>query len=205
MESSRFLLSVFTLCGEGSLSRTTVAEMKSRFKIRTYKKGAVICSPENGKANKISFLRKGLVRGVVKIQGKEITNWITMENELFASANFFSEHLFIEHVESIEDVTIEYLDQDDFKFLLNFADFRSVGQKLLTEYYVWANRRALIARIPNSRARLEFFLKNYNNDIIDRCPDKYLAEFLGIRPETMSRILREVRYFDKYTISKLQS
>lgn len=191
-ESSKFLLSVYTLCGEGLLSRTTVAEMKSRFKIKTYKKGSIICSPDHEKANKISFLRNGLVRGVVEIQGRQITNWITIENELFASANFFSEHLFVERVESLEDVTIEYLDQGDYDFLMNFPDFKSVAQKLLTVYYVLANRRALIARIPNSKIRLNFFLRNYNNEIINRCPNKYLSEFLGMRPETMSRLLKEL-------------
>lgn len=191
IESSRFLLSVYTLCGEGSLSRSTVTEMKSRFKINTYKKGSLICSPEQENTLKICFLRKGLVRGVVEIQGKQITNWITIENELFASTNFFSEHLFVERVEALEDVTIEYLDKGDYEFLLNFADFKSLAQKLITEYYVLANRRALIARIPNSKSRLNFFLRNYNNDIINRCPNKYLSEFLGMRPETMSRLLKK--------------
>lgn len=189
-KSSTFLLSVFALTGEASLSHKTVNELKNRFKIQSFKRGTIISDPEFQKANKIAYLRKGLVRGFVEFKGKKVTNWITIENELFASANFFSEDLFIEKIEAIEDITIEYLDQIDYEYLMRFDDYKFLAQKLLTEYYVWANRRALIARIPNSKDRLNFFLKNYNNKIINRCPNKYLAEFLGIRPETMSRLLK---------------
>lgn len=87
-------------------------------------------------------------------------------------------------------VFCKYLDERDYEYLMTFDDFNLLAQRLFTKYYVWANRRALIARIPNSKARLDFFLKNYNKDIINRCPNKYLAEFLGIRHETMSRLLK---------------
>lgn len=187
---SKFLLSVFALDAESTLSLKTRNELKQRFKTQSFKKGTIINDPEYQKASNIAYLRKGLVRGFVELNGKEVTNWITIENELFASANFFYEDLFIERIEAIEDIIIEYLDQRDYEYLMTFDDFNLLAQRLFTKYYVWANRRALIARIPNSKTRLEFFLKNYNNDIINRCPNKYLAEFLGIRPETMSRLLK---------------
>ena len=102
--------------------------------------------------------------------------------------------------EALEDVTIEYLETRDYEYLMTLEDYRFLAQKMLTQYYVFSNRRALIARIPNAKDRLEFFLKNYDNDIIHRCPNKYLAEFLGIRPETMSRILKEILQKDNHPI-----
>lgn len=190
--TSKFLLGVYTLCNEGPLKTSTVIEMKNRFKIKTYKKGTKICCSRNNNQNKISYLRKGLVRGYIQINNKNITNWVSKENEFFASANFFDENFFMEEVEALEDVTIEYLEFQDYKYLLNYDDFRAVSYKLLSNYYVWANRRALISRIPNSMDRLIFFLKNYDNELIYRCPNKYLAEFLNMRTETFSRLLKKI-------------
>lgn len=186
----KFLLGILVLNDKSILSAKTLEELKSRFEIKSYKKGEVIC---NGKEdfNKLAFIRKGVVRGFVEKNVDEITNWISIEDEFFASANFFSEYFFEEKIDALEDVTIEYLTSDDYQCMLKFEDFRSLSQKIFQDYYVFANRRAFIARIPKAENRLEFFLNNYDKGIIKRCPKKHLASFLVMRSETLSRMLNK--------------
>lgn len=131
-----------------------------------------------------------MVRGYTILGGKELTNWISIENEIFAPCNFFSEILFNESICAVEEVSIEYLTKEDYIDLLKYHDFIRLSQKIFSDYYIFANRRAMIARIPNSHDRLSFFINNYNPKIIKRCPNKYLASFLGMRPETLSRLIK---------------
>lgn len=187
-EKPYFLIGILAMLGKHKLSLKTINELKSRFNILNYSKGEIICSGSIN-ADKLGFIRRGMVRGYVELNGKQITNWISIEDEFFASVNFFSENIFEEKIEAMEDLIIEYIDHDDYIDLLRFNDFQFLSQKLFQEYYVFANRRALISRIPNSTQRFKFFLTNYNKEIIIRCPNKYLASFLGIRAETLSRIM----------------
>jgi len=68
---------------------------------------------------------------------------------------------------------------------------RHINRILLEEYYILAEHRVYLARIPNAGKRLDFFMKNRKPEIIDRIPRKHLASYLAIRPETLSRLMKE--------------
>lgn len=55
-------------------------------------------------------------------------------------------------------------------------------------YYKYAQMRSVLSRIPLAKNRVTYFLKNYNSKIIERTPDKVIASFLNIKPETYSRL-----------------
>jgi hypothetical protein len=46
-----------------------------------------------------------------------------------------------------------------------------------------------MTRIPSAKSRLSYFLKNADPKVVERIPKKFLASFLAMRPETLSRIL----------------
>ena len=68
---------------------------------------------------------------------------------------------------------------------------RHINRILLEEYYILAEQRVYLARIPNARKRLEFFMANMKPQIMDRIPRKHLASYLAIRPETLSRLMKD--------------
>ena len=55
-------------------------------------------------------------------------------------------------------------------------------------YYKYAQMRSVLSRIRLAKNRVTYFLKNYNSKIIERTPDKIIASFLNIKPETYSRL-----------------
>ena len=187
-DTSIFFLSILSFFTKREISKETVTELKNRLKFRHYKKGEIIYHPKDSQ-EVLAFIRSGMVRGYTILDGYELTNWISIENEIFAPSSFLSEIMFHESINALEDVSIEYLTKKDYLDLLNYEDFLSLSQKLFSDYYVFANRRAMIARIPNSSDRLSFFKNNFNKEIIKRCPNKYLSSFLGMRPETLSRLI----------------
>jgi len=139
----------------------------------------------------IHIIRKGLIRGYFDYQDKEITTWVSIDSELITSiSGFFKKEPAQENIQCLEDTYTESLSFDDMDFAINhFKDMAQLNRILMEHYYMQAESRALLCRIPGAKDRYEYFTKIYNPEIIKRLPKKYLASLLNIRPETLSRIL----------------
>ncbi|MCK0159272.1 hypothetical protein [Allomuricauda sp. F6463D] len=134
-----------------------------------------------------------MVRGFFVSDSLEITTWIDVENEIFSSiTGFFRNEESLENMQSLEKTYCDYLEYEDFKFCWdNFSEMRDIIQFLLEEYYILAEQRVYLARIPNAGKRLDYFIENSKPHIVDRLPKKYLASYLAMRPETLSRLMKE--------------
>jgi hypothetical protein len=62
-----------------------------------------------------------------------------------------------------------------------------VGRKLLEEYYAASEERVYICRIPDARSRYQHFMET-RQELVNRIPLKYIASYLGITLETLSRL-----------------
>lgn len=143
--------------------------------------------------NRLYLIKKGMVRGYFLSDSKEITTWIDTENEVFTSiTGFFRNQQTEEYIQSLETTYCDYLEYDDYKYCLNhFPEMRHINRILLEDYYILAELRVYLARIPNARKRLSFFMEKMKPQIVDRIPRKHLASYLAIRPETLSRLMKE--------------
>ncbi|MCR9227945.1 MAG: Crp/Fnr family transcriptional regulator [Flavobacteriaceae bacterium] len=143
--------------------------------------------------NRLYLIKKGMVRGYFMSGSTEITTWLDTENELFTSiTGFFRNQESQESIQSLEKTYCDYLDYEDYKYCLNnFPEMRQINRLLMEQYYILAEHRVYLARIPNARKRLEFFMEYTKPQIVDRIPKKHLASYLAIRPETLSRLLKE--------------
>ena len=139
------------------------------------------------------LIKKGMVRGYFISDASEITTWIDSENEVFTSiTGFFRNQRSEEYIQSLENTYCDYLKYEDYKYCLNhFPEMKHINRILLEEYYILAEQRVYLARIPNARKRLEFFMANMKPQIMDRIPRKHLASYLAIRPETLSRLMKD--------------
>lgn len=173
------------------LSSQTRAFFGERMKTAIHRKGESICVPGD-RFSRVSIIKRGLVRGYYRLYGQEITSWISIDDEVFTTTHFFSNSECAEHVQALEPTYVEYLEYGDYEEgLRSFPDFALLRGRLMEMYYAHAEKRALISRIPNASNRFEYFLNNYNPEIIRRSPKKCLASFLNMRPETLSRLVKE--------------
>ncbi len=135
------------------------------------------------------FIRSGVIRGYIKDGPKEVTTWITAENEMVTSIrglNLMEPSL--EYIQAIEDCDLVVADFAALQYLYeNFIEMNVVGRKLLEQYYKDAEERAFICRIPNATKRYRHFLDT-KGGLANRIPLKYIASYLGMTIETMSRI-----------------
>ncbi|MBC7948288.1 MAG: Crp/Fnr family transcriptional regulator [Chitinophagaceae bacterium] len=135
------------------------------------------------------FIRRGVIRAYIKDGTKEITTWITAENEVVASIRGFNlQQPSMENLQAIEECDLVVADFESLQYLYtHHMEMNIVGRKLLEHYYRDAEERAFISRIPNATKRYHHFL-NTQGHLSNRIPLKYIASYLGMTIETMSRI-----------------
>ncbi|MDX1766823.1 cAMP-binding domain of CRP or a regulatory subunit of cAMP-dependent protein kinases [Arenibacter troitsensis] len=172
------------------------AELKSfltnKIKRTVYAKNEII-SKEGEICNKLYVIKKGLVRGYCVSDNVDVTTWISFDSEIFTSiTGFFKNEPASENIQCLEVTHCEYLEFRDYQYCLkNFPEMREINRIMLVEYYIHAEKRAFMTRIPSAQKRLAYFFKNANPKMTKRIPKKYLASFLAMRPETLSRLFNE--------------
>ena len=141
----------------------------------------------------IYFIKKGAVRGFIKDGTKDITTWITAENEVVSSISALDiKEPAQENMQAIENCELLALTYTDFQNLyIKFPEFNIVARKILQKYYQDAERRAFIARVTKAEKKYRLFLTRYGH-LANRIPLKYIASFLGITLETLSRVRKKL-------------
>ena len=141
----------------------------------------------------VYFIKKGAVRGFIKDGTKDITTWITAENELVSSiSSLDAREPAQENMQAIENCEMLALTYAHFQDLyIKFPEFNILARKLLQKYYQDAERRAFIARVTNAEKKYQLFLIRYGH-LANRIPLKYIASFLGITLETLSRVRKRL-------------
>lgn len=137
----------------------------------------------------VYFVVKGILRGYIVDNKKKITTWITSENQLISSIRGFLLQLPTpENIEALEDCVLIGLRHADLEYAYqHFPEFNVVGRKISEYYYTFAEDRAFICRLSRATDRYNYFMIN-NNHLVNRIPLTYIASYLGISLETLSRI-----------------
>jgi CRP-like cAMP-binding protein len=132
---------------------------------------------------------KGAFRGYVKEDSKELVTWITLENEMITSIRgLYSPQPSFENIQAIEDAELIGASYADLHYLYeHHLDMNIVGRKLLEKYCLDAEERSYNGRLTNATSRYNHFIATKGN-LADRIPLKYIASYLGITIETLSRI-----------------
>lgn len=129
-----------------------------------------------------------MLRGFIKEGKREVTTWFALENELVAAIRTFTPNVSSkENIQAIEDCDMFAMKIADLdRLYLKYPSFNIVGRKVMELYYVLAENRAFITRMHNAGRKYELFLESYSH-IANRVQLTYIASFLGISVETLSR------------------
>lgn len=160
-----------------------------KFKRKTVKKNDILQN-KNTFVKHIYFIQTGFVRGYYTFDDIEVTTWLNGPGNFIVSiSSFFGKIPAKETVQAITDGQLIYMDVNEF-FEIIHSDFQSfkVYQQMLEYYYYAAEERVFISKIPTSKERYEYFINSRFYPHLVGVPNKYLADLLGIRPETLSRL-----------------
>ena len=170
------------------LSEELNLHLSKILKSETFKKRSFIL--KDGEVNKnIYFIESGLARCYYLKDGNEISSWFMKEGDVIISVqSFFHQKASYENIQALENLTVHYISYDELQFIFrNFLEFNFIGRVLTEKYYSLSEQRLYSLRMMRSHERYELMLEN-NPELIQRVPSVYLASYLGITKETLSRI-----------------
>ncbi len=144
---------------------------------------------ENSIADYIFFIEKGIARIYYYKNEKEVTEWIAMDETFFLSIISFFERIpsrLIIH--TIEPARVFGIHHDDLMRLSDqYHDIEKLFRKMLSRSLILSQYRMDSIQFETAQTRYENLLKKYP-EMIQRVPLSYIASYLGITQETLSRI-----------------
>lgn len=137
----------------------------------------------------IYFIQKGVARIYYYKNDKEITEWIAMDEQFFLSITSFFQrtpsHLIIQTLEPSEVYGIHH--NDLMALADKYHDIEKLLRKMVTASLILSQVRMDSIQFETAQQRYDRLLKN-SPQIIQRVAVSYIASFLGVTPETLSRI-----------------
>ena len=142
----------------------------------------------------ITFVEKGLLRSFsADNEGHEHVVQFACEGWWISDMNsFLSGDPAIYNIEAIEDSELLMLSKGGMDELLDRMPKIERYFRLLMQNHIVALQRRIIASLSYSAEEKYLKLMDVSPDIISRVPQQYIASYLGITPETLSRIRRQV-------------
>lgn len=137
----------------------------------------------------IFFIKKGVARIYYYKNEKEITEWIALDEQFFLSIISFFERkpsrLIIQVLEPSEVMGIHYNDLTG--LARQYHEVETLFRKMMTGSLISSQYRMDSIQFETAQQRYEGLRKN-SPHILKRVPLSYIASFLGITLETLSRI-----------------
>jgi signal-transduction protein with cAMP-binding, CBS, and nucleotidyltransferase domain len=144
--------------------------------------------------NYLYFVMKGLARKFFYKGKEEVITQIAKEGELISSSvSYFSGNPSGYVVETIEPSTFYSLHKDKAEQLYSrFPNLEKLSRLVITELFIQKEIWELERIRYSTKERFLRFM-NDNPELFQRVPQKYLASYLNIKPETFSRLKHLLR------------
>jgi CRP-like cAMP-binding protein len=155
----------------------------------SFKKGEILLH-QGQIPNKLSFVIKGAVRGYYTDEnGMEHTLGFAFENHPLGAFDSFTQQIPIGFTGcALENTDTIWISQSAFyRFLETYPRYEKVVRTIISQYMTLEGEKTKLLRIISSKERYRALLET-QPELIQRVPLKYIASYLGITIETLSRI-----------------
>jgi CRP-like cAMP-binding protein len=154
---------------------------------------------DNKVCNFIAFIANGSIRHFHTKDGVEKTCDISFENSWVTDFQSFTHNtVCIMNLQAMEDTTVFMIRKENlFKLYRECSKYETFGRLMAEQVAQRATEIAMSLSSDKPEERFQNLLKK-QPDLFQRVPQKYIANFLGISPESLSRIRSRI-------LSKLKS
>lgn len=170
------------------LSEEEKEVFSSRCKKRHLKKGEFL-QRQGESCRTISFIESGSVRGFYYLEDKEVTHWFAFEDDFVTSFHsFITGKASVENLDVMEDTVIWSMSKASWEELLDtYPAVERLMRKAYEKYYIRLEERYVNAQFKTATQRYQELIET-NSHILQRVSLGYVASYLGISQETLSRI-----------------
>lgn len=143
--------------------------------------------------NKILFLKKGLLRGYKIIDGKEHTHHFYFADWFATDFNsFLTKESSQVYIKTIEDtVYLEFQKKELLNLYYKSHQLEALGRIIAEKAYLATVEKLANMQVHNLAEKYQLLMKT-SPDLIQRVPQKYIASYLGVSEQSLSRIKKQV-------------
>ena len=141
-----------------------------------------------------NIIMKGLARKYLLVNKKEITIQLSTEGHMIHSEISFNLQKPSDCIiEAIEPVTFLSMSYSNLQMIYEkYPKTEKLGRMIITEMFIKKDQRDFRQLNTTTRERFLDYIHNHP-DMLQRVPQKYLASYLNIKPETFSRLKHLLR------------
>ncbi|HQV98828.1 MAG TPA: Crp/Fnr family transcriptional regulator [Bacteroidia bacterium] len=174
------------------LSETESKAIEENMCIKVFKKGDFLL-----KEGQISvdtyFILEGCVREFIVVDGEEkTTNFFTEEQWVISLNNFNSTSHAENNLECVEDTTVSVGNEEQAQKLFKiFPRFETIARAIVEADFV-EQKKLLTSYLTDSPEQRYLKLLKSRPDIFQRVPQYQIASYVGVKPESLSRIRKRI-------------
>ena len=159
---------------------------------KRYAKGEKILA-EGEVCENIYWIVKGLVRQFYYKNGKELTEYMAAENTIcMCIESLFNEEPTHLQIMAIEPTVLYLIPKADLEAVaMKIVNIQILYRKILEESLILSQKHADMLRFESAQDRYQKLVKR-NPQLVLRAPLVYIASYLQMTPETLSRVRNNV-------------
>lgn len=155
------------------------------------KKNRLLFNPDRP-TNKLLFLKKGLLRGYKLIDGKDYTHHFYFEN-WFATdfSSFLNNTNSLLYIESIEEAHyFEFQKKDLLDLYTRSHQVERLGRIIAERAFLTTVEKLADLQLLDLNDKYKALVER-NPGLFQRVPQKYIASYLGVSEQSLSRIKKQ--------------
>lgn len=175
-----------------SLSDHSFHEFSKICRIQSLKKDDFVLK-EYSVCQDIYFVSKGLLRIFYYKEDKDISEWFAFENTFcFSIVSYFQSSPSKLIIQCLEDSDVVFIAREGLDNLRNFNfEIANMAYKLVSGSLIASQDRMASIQFETALTRYQNLILQHK-DFLQRIPLNFIASFLGISAETLSRIRAQV-------------
>lgn len=160
--------------------------------VKTFKKKEFLLQ-EGNICTKITFINSGCVRLFYNVEGVENTIQFFFGESWYTDyASFLTGQPTIENMQALENSeVVQFKKNDLYKLCDTFSIFDRVGRIFAENAYLAISQLNQMKTNEEPEIRYINLLKT-RPELVQQIPQHYIASYLGIKPETLSRIRKRI-------------
>ncbi len=170
------------------LSPEDVDAINSAYRTREFKKGDFFIT-QGDHIDEVAFVIEGVMRVYRTDKGKEVTLFLRDENSFVTSVTGYSTHRLSPYsVQALEDSTLLVMSSEDRATLFEECQAYQRFSMMMLERTVQDMEGRIDSQIADNAANRYLRLLQDHPSLIQRVPQYHLASYLGVTPESLSRL-----------------